>query len=134
MARITAQMRGVAEKAAAFVVATATASGEPNVVPMTFARILSDDEVLLMDNFLRKTMENIRANPRVAISVWRQGPSEGYQLKGEARIETAGEVFEDGVKWVQDKSPKLNPRAAVVVKVDSIYLLTPGLEAGNRVS
>ncbi len=134
MARIAAQMKEVAAKAAAFVVATATTSGEPNVVPMTFARVLSDDEVLLMANFLSKTMENIRANPRVAISVWRQGPSEGYQFKGEARIETAGEVFEDGVRWVKSKSPKMSPSAAVVVKVDSIYLLTPGLEAGKRVS
>jgi len=134
MTRITAQMREVAEKAGAFAVATATTSGEPNVVPMTFARVLPDDRILLMDNFLSKTMENIRANPRVAVSIWQQGPSEGYQFKGEARIETAGQVFEDGLKWVRNKSPKLNPRAAVVVEVDSIYLLTPGLEAGNRVS
>jgi len=134
LARITAQMREVAEKAGALAIATATTRGEPNVVPMSFARLLPDDRILLMDNFLSKTMENIRANPRVAVSVWQQGPSEGYQFKGEARIETNGEVFEDGVKWVRGKSPTLNPRAAVVVEVDSVYLLTPGLEAGSRVS
>ena len=126
-------MKQIAEKASVFTVATATQTGEPNVVPMTFAKVLSDDEVLLMNIFMRKTIENIRANPRVAISVWKQGDSEGYQFKGNAKIETSGKVFDDGVNWVRTTSPTLNHKAAVIVKVDSIYSITPGPDAGKKV-
>jgi len=126
-------MKQIAEKAKVFTVGTATKNGEPNVIPMTFAKVLSDDEVLLMNNFMKKTIENIRANPRVAISVWKQGDSKGYQFKGNARIETSGKVFDDGVNWARTASPTLNPKAAVIVKVDSIYSITPGPDAGKKV-
>ena len=132
MTKITDEMKQIAEKAKVFTVGTATKNGEPNVIPMTFAKVLSDDEVLLMNNFMKKTIENIRANPRVAISVWKQGDSEGYQFKGNARIETSGKVFDDGVNWVRTTSPTLNPKAAIIVKVDSIYSITPGPDAGKK--
>ncbi len=133
MAKITDRMKQVAENAKVFTVATATQTGEPNVVPIAFAKVLSDDEVLLMDNFMKKSVENIKANPRVAISVWQQGPSEGYQFKGNAKIETSGKVFDDGVNWVRATSPTLSPKAAVIVKVDSIYSITPEPDAGKKV-
>jgi len=132
MAKITSEMKQLAEKARVFTIGTATKNGEPNVIPMTFAKVLSDDEVLLMNNFMNKTIENIAANPRVAISVWKQGDSEGYQFKGSARIETSGKVFDDGVNWVRTASPTLNPKAAVIVKVDSIYSITPGPDSGKK--
>jgi uncharacterized protein len=132
--KITDEMKQVAEKAEAFNVATTTKNGEPNVVPISFAKVLSDDELLLMDSFMRKTIENIKANPRVAISVWekRIGDSIGYQFKGSARIETSGRVFDEGVKWVRDIEPALSPKAAIIVTVDSIYMTTPGPDAGNQ--
>jgi len=134
MAEITDEMKQVAEKAEAFNVATATKNGEPNVVPISFAKVLSDDELLLMDSFMRKTIENIKANPRVAISVWekRIGGSIGYQFKGSARIETSGRVFDEGVRWVRDIEPALSPKAAIIVTVDSIYMTTPGPDAGKQ--
>ena len=134
MAEITGEMKQVAEKAEAFNVATATKNGEPNVVPISFAKVLSDDELLLMDSFMRKTIENIKANPRVAISVWEEriGGSVGYQFKGSARIETSGRVFDEGVRWVRDIEPALSPKAAIIVTVDSIYMTTPGPDAGKQ--
>ena len=134
MAKITNEMKQVAEKAEIFAVATATENGEPNVVPIAFGKVLSDDKFLLMDNFMKKTIENIKVNPRVAISVWEMEDSKGYQLKGNARIETSGELFNDGVKWVRNVEPELSPKAAVIVNVDSIYVTTPGPNAGRKVS
>lgn len=69
MAKITNEMKQVVEKAEVFAVARATENGEPNVVPIAFGKVLSDDKFLLMDNFMKKTIENIKANPRVTISV-----------------------------------------------------------------
>jgi len=134
VAKITNEMKQVAEKAEIFAVATATENGEPNVVPIAFGKVLSDDKFLLMDNFMKKTIENIKVNPRVAISVWEMEDSKGYQLKGNARIETSGELFNDGVKWVRNVEPELSPKAAVIVNVNSIYVTTPGPNAGRKVS
>jgi hypothetical protein len=75
-----------------------------------------------------------KINPKVAVSVWTGGDSKGYQFKGDARIETAGKVFEDSVKWVNNAEPQLSPKAAVVVKVDSVYVTSPGPDAGKRIS
>jgi uncharacterized protein len=133
MVKINDDMKRVVGNAEVFAVATATRDGEPNVVVVSFGKLLSDDEFLLVDNFMKKTIDNIKANPRVAISVWKKGDSEGYQFKGNARIETSGKVFNEGFKMVKSESPELNPVAAVIVKVDSIYLITPGLDAGKQV-
>jgi predicted pyridoxine 5'-phosphate oxidase superfamily flavin-nucleotide-binding protein len=133
MAKITDEMKRVLVNTGMLAVATATPNGEPNVVPVHFGKVLSDDEFLLVHNYMKKTMENIKANPRVAISVWKRGDSEGYQFKGDARIETSGKVFDEGVKMVKAESPQLNPEAAIIVKVDSIYVTTPGRDAGKQV-
>ena len=58
----------------------------------------------------------------------------GYEFKGNARIETSGNAFEDGVKMVKSVFPQFDAKGALVVKVDSIYDISPGPEAGNLVS
>ena len=74
------------------------------------------------------------AIPKVAVSVWDMESRKGYEFKGDARIETSGKVFHQGVNMVQSKAPQLSPKAAVVVKVDSIYVRSPGPDAGKQVS
>ena len=134
MARITEEMERVVEEARVFAVATASEDGEPNVVPIAFGKVLGEDGILLVDNFMNKTMENLRTNPRAAVSVWKAGDSKGYQFKGDVRIETSGRNFEDGVKMVKAKEPELSPKAAVIVTVKSIYSITPGPDAGKLLS
>ncbi|MDI6886234.1 MAG: pyridoxamine 5'-phosphate oxidase family protein [archaeon] len=133
MAKITEEVKEVVGKSKGFAVATATKEGEPNVVPIAFGKVLSEDEVLLMDVFMKKTEENIKANPKVAVSVWDLDALKGYQFKGSARIETSGSVFDDGVKMVKSMMPELSPKAAVIVKVDSIYVTSPGPDVGKKV-
>ena len=134
MAMITEEMKRVVEEARVFAVATANKDGEPNVVPIAFGKVLGEEEILLVDNFMNKTMENLKTNPRAAVSVWKAGDSKGYQFKGDVRIETSGRNFEGGVKMVKAKEPKLSPKAAVIVTVKSIYSITPGPDAGKLLS
>ncbi len=134
MAKITDEMKEVIGKARGFAIGTATKEGEPNVVPMGFCKVISDDEILLVKIFKGKTSDNVGANPKVAVSVWDMESRKGYQFKGAAKIETSGKVFDEADKMVKAMMPQAEPAAAVVVKVDSIYTTTPGPDAGKKVS
>jgi len=132
MAKLTAEMKEVAAKAKVFVLATASKDGKPNVVPIGLSRVLSDDEILLMDVFMLKTRQNIAANPVVAVSVWADGKG-GYQFKGTASVESSGKTFNEGSKWVKSKIAELSPKAAIILKVEEIYTIAGGPDAGKRV-
>jgi len=98
-------MKDIAAKTKGFSLATATKDGDPHVIPVGFGKVLSDDEILLVDVFMKKALENIKANPKVAISVWDYEGLKGYEFKGIARIETLGNAFEDSVKMVKSVFP-----------------------------
>jgi predicted pyridoxine 5'-phosphate oxidase superfamily flavin-nucleotide-binding protein len=134
MAKITDQMKDIASKAKGFALATATKDGDPHIIPVGFGKVLSDEEVLLVNVFMKKTLENIAANPNVAVSVWDYDGLKGYEFKGTARIETSDNTFENSVKMVKSVFPQFDAKAAVVVKVDSIYDVTPEPEAGKLVA
>ncbi len=129
MVQITDEMKDVVSKARMFAVATSSPDGEPNVVAITFAKLISDDEFLLMDNFMEKTEANLKANPRVAISCWdvnwQTMVARGYQFKGDARFEYSGKIFDEGCQWVKTLLPKVQSKAAIIVKVALIYNLEP---------
>jgi predicted pyridoxine 5'-phosphate oxidase superfamily flavin-nucleotide-binding protein len=133
MAKITDEMKDIAAKTKGFSLATATKDGDPHVIPVGFGKVLSNDEVLLVDVFMKKALENIKANPKVAVSVWDYDSLKGYEFKGIARIETSGNAFADSVKMVKSVFPQFDAKAAVVVKVDSIYDVSAGPEAGKLV-
>jgi len=133
MAKLTEEMREVVDAAKVAVLATATKDGKPNAVPIAFVKVLSDSEILLVDNFMLKTRQNIEANPVAAVSVWAKDKG-GYQFKGEAIVETSGKNFEEGANWVKSVAPGLNPKAVVIVKMDEIYVTTGGPDAGKRVA
>ena len=136
MAKITQEMKEVIEKTRGWAFATSTKDGVPNVVPIHFVKLISDDEILFVDIFMKKTLENIKNNRNVALSVWDWDakPRRGYQFKGEARIETSGKLFEEGVKIVKAEKPELEPKGVVIVKVKSIYITSPGPDAGKEVT
>ncbi len=104
----------------------------PNVVPIGFARPLDDEKILLVDNFMKKTRENLEKNPRAALVI-RDASKCPYQFKGTVEIHTSGELFDEAVDWATSVMSKLSPKAAIVFKVQEIYSVQPGPDAGNRV-
>ena len=136
MVKITEEMKSAIESAKVVVIATVNEARVPNVVPIACKKVLSENELLLMNNFMRKTEENIKMNPSVAVSVWytdSAGSSKGYQLKGKARIETSDKIFDEGIKMVKAAEPELIPKGAVIINVDSIYSISPGPDAGKQI-
>lgn len=135
MAKLTQDMKDVMGKTRGYSIATCTKEGTPNVVPIHFVKILSDDEIMLADIFMKKTFENIQQNPVMAISAWDWDvkPRKGYQFKGEPRIETSGKIYDMAVEMVKAEKPDLTPKSAVVLKITDIFVTSPGPNAGKNV-
>jgi uncharacterized protein len=129
MSIITEEMKDVVSRARMFAIATSSLDRVPNVVPITFAKLISDDEFLLMDNFMEKTEANLKAKACVAISCWEVNwqtmAARGYQFKGDVRFETSGKIFDEGCHWVKALLPQVQPKEAIIVKVTSVYNLEP---------
>jgi len=99
--------------------ATCDLWGKPNVIAVSFCRVVDKDKILVTDNFMNKTRKNLLENNKVAISVWSNDGNEGYQFKGRTDYLTSG-------KWkrIVDKDPNnkgLAHKAAVLVTVEEIW-------------
>ena len=130
MAKMTEEMRAVLEDVRLWILATADRDGTPNAVPIRWTKVLGDDKLMLVDNFMKKTIDNISVNPKVAISVWKE--TTGYQFKGTATIENSGPSFEEGKELLIKASSNREPKGVVIVGINSIFSTSPGPEAGKR--
>ncbi|MDD3754044.1 MAG: pyridoxamine 5'-phosphate oxidase family protein [Methanobacterium sp.] len=128
---MTDEMMDAIEKDLVFL-ATTSSEGIPNVVPIGFARPIDNTSILIADNYMKKTRKNIEENPNVSI-VTKDAQKNPYQFKGTAEIFESGKIFEEVVEWAQNVMTKLNPKAAIVVKVTDVYSVKPGPEAGKKV-
>lgn len=116
------------------VLATSSKDGKPNAVPIVFAWPLSDEEILIADNFFLKTRANLLENPRAALTFWDPETREGYQVKGRVEIVTAGWLYDEVASRVRSVRPTLKTKAAVVLKVEEVYTVKPGPDAGKRLA
>ena len=116
------------------VIATASKDGKPNVVPIIFAWPLNDEKILIADNFFNKTRLNLEENPRASLTFWSPETKEGYQVKGSIEIHTSGPIFEEAASKVCAVKPNLNTKAGIVLKVEEVYTVKPGPDAGKRIA
>ena len=129
---LSQEMMDAIEKNNIVWLATANKNDRPNVVPIGLARPLDNETVLLVANFMNKTFENLKNNPQAAIAV--SNVSEcPYQFKGRVEIYESGKYFEDAVNWAKSVMAQLNPKAAVLLKIEEIYSVQPGPDAGKKI-
>ncbi len=111
--------------------ATSSKDGTPNVVPIGAFRILDDETLLISDQFFNKTLQNMKDNPKAAISYW--GEKGGFQIKGSVTIHTDDEVFIKDVAWMKEVRPNLTPKSAIIMKISAVYSIKPGADAGKKI-
>ena len=136
MAKMNQRVREIFENQQTVVLATATKNGVPNVVPINAKKIIDDETILISDQFLNKTLTNMKDNPQVALTCWDK--YEGYQIKGKATIEISGQLYQDTARWIEERGKKLNiplkSKGAIVVKITEIYNVSPGPQAGVKIA
>lgn len=133
---MTDRMMEIFNKVPTAILATATADGAPNAVPVGAKKIIDSETILISDQFFNKTLANLKTNPKLAVTFW-EG-HEGYQIKGTATIETSGPRYEETAKWIEDLGAKagfpLKSKGAVIIKIDEIFGVAPGPGAGKKLA
>ena len=116
-------------------VATADASGLPNVAPKGSVQVLDNQTLLFADIFSNKTRTALEQNPKAALAVIDPARPEGYQFKGDAVLLNSGPIFEKVKEELKKRAPKLpEPKYVVKINVTEVYSLTPGPEAGKKIA
>ena len=90
MVKLTAELKEAISKMKVFPVATATKDGTPNVIPIAVVELVDDETLWITDNFMNKTLSNLRTNPKIALYVWGPEIKGCFQIKGVASIRTSG--------------------------------------------
>ena len=117
MARLPKEVIEAIDKQDVFPVATCSSEEMPNVVYITYLKVINDETVLIADNYLQKTRQNILQHPKIAFVV-RDEKKGSFQVKGSIQRLTSGPLFEEVQNWVPNKHPR---KAAVVLQVEEVY-------------
>ena len=116
------------------VLATSGVEGIPNAVPIFWKKVKDERTLWFADNFMKKTAEKIKANPKCCVSFWDSKTEEAYKLVGKAVYHTGNVKHNECVKWLQSINPEKNPKGLVEFVVEEIYDLKPGESAGVKLA
>ena len=75
MAQFTEEMLEEMKATGIISFATASKDGTPNVVPVGMIFMGDDGNIWLVDNYLNKTLANLKENPKAAFYIWTRDPS-----------------------------------------------------------
>ena len=117
MARLTVEVKKAVSQQEVFPVATSNQDRIPNVVYIKYLKVIDDQTVLIADNYLNKTRDNILNNGKITFAVL-DGDKGSYQIKGTAERLEKGSMYDEVQNWVPERLPRT---AAVVMNVEEIY-------------
>ena len=104
--------------------ATINVDNTPNNIAIGYVKVIEKNKLLISNNYLKTTVENIKRNSNVSIVVW---PADwkknyiGYELKGKAEYFTEGKYCEMIKKLPINKGEP--SRGAIVVTINNVKVL-----------
>jgi hypothetical protein len=132
MALLTEELKEQIAKVGVCHLVTASKAGVPNAAPMGAFWIMDNDTIWIANNFMNKTIANIKENPQVSLLVWSRDIGNCFQLKGTAEVE-AGTADHKKMKELLDaKKPGLPGKELVKITVKEIFTCMPGPDAGKK--
>lgn len=101
----------------------------PNVVPVGFKCVTEDGRLAIGAVLLETTLENIRANGRIAVAAADPLTAEAYQVKGRAELVTEGAVYAHYARLAEATFHGARPaRCAVIVTPEKLIVASPNGE------
>lgn len=132
MVKVPEEVKAVFKKQQMIPMATADASGKPNVVLVGMWWWVDEETMVVVDNYLNKTRRNIEENPRVALVGWDREARKSFQIKYRAEIRTSGSLYQEGRRRAQNRTRPLPGKAVVVLNVEEVYQAAAGENAGKK--
>ena len=136
MAVMSAEVQELFKEVKHVVFTTARADGQPNSCIVAMKAVVDDETVYLSDQFFKKTLENVQANPKVAIVFWKG--TEAYELYGTARYVNEGDEFTSQKEWVDAAFEKMGlpikAKGGCYVHIDEVFSSAPGPQAGVKLA
>ncbi len=133
MVHLTEEIKTAMGTMKVFPVATASADGWPNVVPIGFVELVDDGTIWLADNFMLKTLANVKENPKISIYVWGPETKGCFQIKGFVEVKTNGPEFEKMQEIVFEKNSSLPAKGLLVMTITEVFECAPGAKAGAKI-
>ncbi len=100
--------------------ATVDNAGKPNVIGVAYVKVVSKNQILITDNYMKQTKENLEKNNNVCLAVWDKDWN-GYKLVGNAEYFTSGKWKEFIKKMPENKD--LPTKGAILVSVSKLIKL-----------
>ena len=97
--------------------ATVTDKNKPNAAALAFAKVVSDKEILLTDNYLNQTIKDLQKNKNICLLVWDK-KWQGYKIIGQAKYFKTGKWKKFVEKMPENKG--LSAKGAILIRVSKI--------------
>lgn len=105
-------------ESAVIAVATITPKFKPHNIAIMYAKV-KDNQVVITDNYMESTVENIKKNKAVSLVFW-EG-EDGWRIDGDAQYFNSGNWL-DYVKSLEENEG-LPAKGTIVIKVNDIIEL-----------
>ncbi len=138
MVKVPVDAKEVFNKQKIIPLATVDKAGKPNVVMVAFWWFIDDENVAVVENFFKKTHDNLAATKWASMVAFDMSIHKSYQIKCKAEQITSGPIYEEGRKRVEEfkkKNPlELPARTVWKLKVEELWFQAPGPDACKRLA
>jgi predicted pyridoxine 5'-phosphate oxidase superfamily flavin-nucleotide-binding protein len=131
--KLTADVKEAMSKNKIFALATASKDGVPNVVPIGMLMLKDDENIWAIDNYMDKTLANVKENPQASFYVWVPELPNSFQVKCDVTVEDSGPDYEEAVKFAHSIKEIYPAKTLLKLKVREVFYTTPGANAGKKV-
>lgn len=97
--------------------ATVDKKCKPNVISVACVKVVDRNKVLITDNFMRHTRENLLINNNVCLAVWNK-EEEGYKLIGNAKYFSSGKWLKFVKQMPENKN--FSAKGAILITISKI--------------
>lgn len=132
MVSLTTDMMELIMNTRYFPLATASADGDPNVVPVGSVFLIDPETIWIGNQFMDATINNVKENPRASLYVWTQGVKGCLKIRADVTVMEEGEEYERMKGMVSAKRADLKCRSLLVLKITEVYECTSGKDAGKK--
>lgn len=136
MAKLAQEVQDIFKEVDNVVFATAREDAQPNCCIVAMKAVIDDETIYLSDQFFKKTLANVQANPKVSVIFWKG--RDAYEIYGTARYVNEGEEFLAQKAWVdaafEQAGMPMRAKGGCFIHVDEVYSSTPGPTAGDKIA